>query len=395
VPSDWVQQDPVMRRIMTNNPVIMKILQQQSELGIATEGNVSTNNLGQESIQLKCASCTAGDSVQALESELQQHDSNGSATEVQLAAKGEKPSQSQIQQVAATGFSGSSTSLPHLNQIQQSFGVDLSTVQAYIGGGAATACQQMGAAAYASGNRIAFKEHPSLELAAHEAAHVVQQASGKVQLAGGVGQVGDEYENHADAVAAKVVAGQKVDRLLSPYKDTNSHDANNLQAKQEQKIDKPITQLSATLGNSPVQLYQDIPDRGGQRFRLSDDSSVLVRQEGYGSQDIWAAPGKVPDSNQILKNVDSGIELVENRNDRITVPAQKNQRKTLVRVIPINKLHNICTPNMSLWADCGRAARQVIGGENGTRGVYKDPASGERNPKLKKTGSSVLIVLIF
>jgi len=27
VPSDWVQQDPVMRRIMTNNPVMMKILQ--------------------------------------------------------------------------------------------------------------------------------------------------------------------------------------------------------------------------------------------------------------------------------------------------------------------------------------------------------------------------------
>jgi non-ribosomal peptide synthetase component E (peptide arylation enzyme) len=73
-----------------------------------------TNTVGSESIQLKCASCAAGDSVQVPESELQQHDSNSSATEVQLAAKGEKASESQIQQVAATGFSGSSTSLPHL-----------------------------------------------------------------------------------------------------------------------------------------------------------------------------------------------------------------------------------------------------------------------------------------
>jgi|GEM_PF-4090507 len=178
---------------------------------------VDTNTVVSESIQLKGASYAAGDSVQVPESELQQHDSNSSATEVQLAAKGEKASESQIQQVAATGFSRSSTSLPHLNQIQQSFGVDLSGVQAYIGGGAATACQQMGAAAYASGNQIAFKEQPSLELAAHEAAHVVQQASGKVQLAGGVGQVGDEYENHADAVAAKVAMGESAVPLLAEY----------------------------------------------------------------------------------------------------------------------------------------------------------------------------------
>ena len=179
-----------------------------------------TNTVGSESIQLKCASCGVSDSVQVPESELQQH-GNGSATEVQLAAKGEKSSESQIQQVAATGFSGSSTSLPHLNQIQQSFGVNLSGVQAYIGGGAAAACQQMGAAAYASGNRIAFKEQPSLELAAHEAAHVVQQASGKVQLAGGVGQVGDEYENHADAVAAKVAMGESAVPLLAGYAKPN------------------------------------------------------------------------------------------------------------------------------------------------------------------------------
>jgi hypothetical protein len=217
-----VQQDPVMMRIMANNPVVRQILQPHGEQSVATtKGNVSADTVGQESIQLKCASCSASDSVQIPESESQKDNSSSEPKEVQKAANGEKSSESKIQQVAATGFRGSATSLPHLNQIQQSFGVDLSGVQAYVGGDAAAACQRMGAAAYASGNQIAFKEQPSLELAAHEAAHIVQQRSGKVQLAGGVGQVGDKYENHADTVAAKVAAGESAAPLLAEYAKPN------------------------------------------------------------------------------------------------------------------------------------------------------------------------------
>lgn len=216
-PSDWVQRDPVMRQIMASDPVLANILQQHSGSSTVKEDNASAEVAAQKSVQLECSSCAASDSGKVPENQLPSDSSSSSVQEVQLAAQGEKSSDSKIQQVAATGFSGSSTSLPHLNQIQQSFGVDLSGVQAYIGGGAAAACQQMGAAAYASGNRIAFKEQPSLELAAHEAAHIVQQASGKVQLAGGVGQVGDEYENHADAVAAKVAMGESAMPLLAGY----------------------------------------------------------------------------------------------------------------------------------------------------------------------------------
>jgi hypothetical protein len=214
-----VRQDPVMMRIMANNPVVRQIFQQDSQPNVATEGKASTDAIGPESVQLKCADCTASDSVQVPEKELQQD--TVSVREVQKAAKDEKSSESKIQQVAATGFKGSAASLPHLNRIQQAFGVDLSGVQAYVGGDAAAACQRMGAQAFASGNQIAFKEQPSLELVAHEAAHVVQQASGKVQLRGGVGKVGDEYENHADAVAAKVAAGESAVPLLAEYAKTN------------------------------------------------------------------------------------------------------------------------------------------------------------------------------
>ena len=125
-------------------------------------------------------------------------------------------SSSAVHELAGAGTSGASTSLPHLDRIQQSFGPhDVSGVQAHVGGPATEASQAMGAEAYATGNHVAFRMAPDLHTAAHEAAHVVQQRAG-VQLSGGVGQVGDTYEQQADAVADRVVAGQSAADLLAP-----------------------------------------------------------------------------------------------------------------------------------------------------------------------------------
>lgn len=88
--------------------------------------------------------------------------------------------------------------------------------EAHVGGQAAEACERMGASAYAMGNDVAFREAPDLHTAAHEAAHVVQQRAG-VQLKDGVGQAGDPYERHADAVADRVVSGQPAGDLLAPF----------------------------------------------------------------------------------------------------------------------------------------------------------------------------------
>ncbi len=79
----------------------------------------------------------------------------------------------------------------------------------------------MGAAAYAQGDRIAFKSQPDLHTAAHEAAHVVQQRRG-VQLQNGVGEAGDPYERAADAVADRVVAGESAEALLDGVSDGRS-----------------------------------------------------------------------------------------------------------------------------------------------------------------------------
>jgi hypothetical protein len=78
---------------------------------------------------------------------------------------------------------------------------DVRAVQAPVGGPAADASRAMGAAAYATGERVAFAAAPDLRTAAHEAAHVVQQRAG-VALPAGIGQSGDAYPPPLPATAA-------------------------------------------------------------------------------------------------------------------------------------------------------------------------------------------------
>ena len=119
-----------------------------------------------------------------------------------------------VHAAAARGTAGSGSSLPQLDKVQQAFGHhDVTDVQAYTGGAAAEASSAMGAEAFATGNKVAFGSTPSLHTVAHEAAHVVQQRSG-VSLSGGVGAVGDSYEQHADKVADAVVSGQDAAPIL-------------------------------------------------------------------------------------------------------------------------------------------------------------------------------------
>ena len=128
--------------------------------------------------------------------------------------KGEDIGSAEVAKVAARGVSEGAGSLPHLESIQHSFGKhDVSGVRAHRGSAAAAASEALGAEAYTTGNDVAFRSAPDLFTAAHEATHVVQQRTG-VQLKGGVGQPGDCYEQHADEVAERVVAGESSEDLL-------------------------------------------------------------------------------------------------------------------------------------------------------------------------------------
>lgn len=113
------------------------------------------------------------------------------ASVVQRRGAGTSDDPAHVQGVASAGVAGTGAALPHLDAIQSSFGPhDVFGVRAHIGGAAASAAGVIGAEAYATGNDVAFASSPSLFVAAHEAAHVVQQRAG-VHLLGGVGTAGD------------------------------------------------------------------------------------------------------------------------------------------------------------------------------------------------------------
>jgi len=125
-----------------------------------------------------------------------------------------------LRQTAAAGVSGAGQPLPHLDSIQASFGRhDVGSVAAYTGPRAKAASQLLGAEAYATGERVAFRElRPSLHAAAHEAAHVLQQRAGAGPRKG-VDTPGDAYEAHAEAVAEAVERGESAEPLLNPLLD--------------------------------------------------------------------------------------------------------------------------------------------------------------------------------
>jgi hypothetical protein len=119
-----------------------------------------------------------------------------------------------VQAAAEHGLSGGGGPMPHGDAIQRSFGRhDVSHVQAHTGGAAEEGARAMGAEAFATGDQVAFGGAPSLHTAAHEAAHVVQQQAG-VQLKRDDGAEGGAMEQHADAVADKVVRGESAEALL-------------------------------------------------------------------------------------------------------------------------------------------------------------------------------------
>jgi hypothetical protein len=117
----------------------------------------------------------------------------------------------------ASDLNSARSKLPHADNIQASFGKhDISQIRAGVGGSSGAAAADIGAKAYTSGDKVAFQSgQADLHTSAHEAAHVVQQRSGKVP--DGMGESGDRFEQHADAVADKVVAGESAEPLLNEF----------------------------------------------------------------------------------------------------------------------------------------------------------------------------------
>lgn len=121
----------------------------------------------------------------------------------------------EIHRRAADGVAGPGGALPHLDRLTPMFGAEtLRGVAAHTGAVAEAACRDLGAEAYATGDRIAFADrHPSLHTTAHEVAHVLQQRRG-VRPEGGLGRAGDVHERQADRVADAVTRRRPATGLL-------------------------------------------------------------------------------------------------------------------------------------------------------------------------------------
>jgi hypothetical protein len=234
---------------------------------------------------------------------------------VQRRASGEVANQNaDPRAIAAQGVQGSGGKLPHLDTIQKSFGRhDVGGVQAHVGGEAEGASRDLGAKAYATGNKVAFGSAPDLHTAAHEAAHVVQQRGG-VQLKAIDGGAGDPHEQHADAVADAVVAGKSAEGLLdqkggtsneAPAADASKSGAVGAQAfatgndialgtdaKQDQHAAHETTHAVQQPGAAPVQRKQADAPQGPASAGSDPDQKPKQKDPAQAAADKAAAKPK-------------------------------------------------------------------------------------------------------
>ncbi len=190
-------------------------------------------------------------------------------------ADGGQPSEARIHAAARLGTSGGAGRLPHSSAIQRSFGRhDVSTIAAHTDARAASGASAMGAIGFAHGEHVAFSRSPDLRLAAHEAAHVIQQRAGVRLAGGGVGRVGDAHEQLADAVADRVGAGRSAEDLLDRVSGSSTGPASS---------PTPAVQRYAVLG--PDKVYGAMPAKRpwfGYPYAVADGGTLISQTHRVG-----------------------------------------------------------------------------------------------------------------
>lgn len=197
---------------------------------------------------------------------------------------------------ACAGATGAASPLPFLPRLQEAFGAhDLSGVRAHRGQAAQEATEGLGARAYAMGESVVFGEEPDLRLAAHEAAHVVQQRTGAVPT-GHVSQPGDLWEQHADQVADAVTSGRSAQPLLDNLRGGTPSAALQREEALENELEVKEGEVCQGLHQEGLQLIEGFVSRavslievwGSQREREDFDfDSVALEQLLEGFKKRW------------------------------------------------------------------------------------------------------------
>ncbi len=236
--------------------------------------------------------------------------------------------------VAARGVAGADAPLPHLDTIQASFGHhDVSGVRTRTGGAAADASAALGARAYATGDRVGFATAPELHTAAHEAAHVVQQRGGAA-LAGGLGQAGDPYEQHADRVADAVVRGDSAEALLDEHADGSGSAA---LVQREAEVGGPEIADAARTAAAPSDAEDPAPSGEARITRAGTRGQLLLTH--FGKDDAVLRTNHLTALNDLVRLLD-GSNWGEAWPDHVSGiggsaspegPAEHNQRLSKLR----------------------------------------------------------------
>lgn len=183
-----------------------------------------------------------------------------------------------VHAAAARATAGTGERLPYADEISAALGgVDLSYIHVHRDSAAQKGAAAIGASAFASGNAIVLGDKQDKHTVAHEVAHVLQQRAG-VSLLGGVGTPGDSYEQNADAIADRVVAGRSaVDLLPATARDRVHPDRG-----PRVSTHAPVVQMkhgTSVAGHLIMDLLQSIEGaiRAGSRALAARDLYVAER----------------------------------------------------------------------------------------------------------------------
>jgi hypothetical protein len=280
-----------------------------------------------------------------------------------------------VNEVARTGTRGVGERLPHRERLQSAFGHahDLSTIDAHTGGEAAAACASLGADAYAAGTSLAFRSRPSLWLAAHEAAHAVQQRHGRVP-AGGLDTPGDRYEREASAVADRVVAGRSAAELLprgderrgdgaghargdatSPARDAGAHSSG---ASASGVVVQRYT--NETIGGAAAQVG------AGRQTALFDSQTLYAASSLIGGANTKLQAAGKKGSYIELKEAGGSVSVDGNTLKGVQPEFLKKASSAHAGVEKANAPGGMDSERtahgpMALWTDCGRSSAAVTG----------------------------------
>ena len=178
----------------------------------------------------------------------------------------------------------------------------------------------MGALAFTSGDRIGFRETPDLRLAAHEAAHTVQQHAG-LSLPGNVGHVGDPWERHADHVADAVVGGQSAEPLLDQVTGPDASAQSEQGGPDDAAVQRQITSGSSRVFEPPP-MPPDVPS--------------MAPEEEAASEAPAGEPEGEADPNLVTRHPPSRLlRVVPRAKRRPTASRKAGPRKAVAKAPPL------------------------------------------------------------